>query len=80
MPQLPLWRDKLTLDDVLALFTAEGVELTRAQIADLLQTTKKKSLIDLIEQAVEQGKLERYTEPLANRAPVYLYRRAKNGA
>jgi hypothetical protein len=75
MPQIPLYRDQLTEDDVLACFTPEDRYLSRAQIAERLGVRKHGGVIKLIERCVERGTLRRFSDVLANRAGIFLYER-----
>jgi len=74
--QLKLFRDRLTPEEVLAVFTPDDVELTRSEIAARLGVSKGRALIAILDQFEAQGVLVRYEEALINRALVFLYRKA----
>jgi len=74
--QLKLFRDRLTPEEVLAVFTPDDVELTRSEIAARLGVSKGRALIAILDQFEAQGVLVRSEEALINRALVFLYRKA----
>jgi predicted transcriptional regulator len=72
---IQFWNQRRTTADVLAVFAPNDDVLTRGEIAKRLGRTKTSGVVNLIEECVQEGLLERSEEALINGVLVYLYRR-----
>jgi predicted transcriptional regulator len=78
MPQYRFLTDQPTPADVEALFAESEVWLTRRDVAEMLGVSRSQRLINILEQLVADGVLERRTTALANRANVFVYGKPHN--
>lgn len=75
MPQLRLFNDALTDEDVWNVFTAEDTKLSRGEIAARLGISKSRRLIAVLNHMVETKQLWETKELLINRTEAFFYER-----
>jgi predicted transcriptional regulator len=75
MAQMKLFKDRLTEQDIMNVFSPNEKPISRSEIAGRLNIHKTKTFITMLEGLVERGMLKRTEEPLINRAPIYLYQK-----
>lgn len=79
MPQYRFLADQPTANDVEKLFDESEVWLSRRDVAEMLGVGRSQRLINILEQLVADGVIERREAVLANRAVTFVYGKPSDG-